>query len=88
MDIIAIEKEVFEMVVDRINQLDTRFNKNETELINDHLFTSKDVQQILGVGSTTLQNYRDTGKISFIKIGNTIRYRWEDLKKLIQSHKQ
>lgn len=87
MDIIAIERKTLLGLLERISSLESQFDKSLEEIKKDRLYNSKEVKEILGIGSTTLQSYRDTGKLPFIKIGKTIRYKWSDLKILITNHR-
>ncbi len=87
MDIIAIERKTFMALVERINLLESQYAKQIEELKRDRLYNSKEVMEILRVGSTSLQNYRDTGKLAYIKTGNTIRYRWAHIQSFLSNHR-
>ena len=83
MEVVVIEKEAFLYLTKRIKNLESRYALLKDELIKDRLYTSKEVQRILGVGRDTMQRYRDSGKLKFIKTGKTIRYRWADIQNLL-----
>lgn len=87
MKIIAIEESVFEILMKRIEALENSLCETSEAHVEKSYFTSKQVMEILGVGSTTLQNYRDNGKLSFYKVGNTIRYRYPDIHDFINNQK-
>ena len=58
--------------------------KNRTPHLNGEKFlTNKDVCRMLHVSSRTLQDWRDTGKIPFIRIKGKILYRESDVLKLL-----
>lgn len=59
--------------------------KNRTPHLNGEKFlTNKDVCKMLHVSSRTLQDWRDTGKIPFIKIKEKILYRESEVLKLLE----
>jgi excisionase family DNA binding protein len=60
--------------------------KNRTPHLNGEKFlTNKDVCKMLHVSSRTLQDWRDTGKIPFIRIKGKILYRQSEVLKLLES---
>jgi len=59
--------------------------KNRTPHLNGEKFlTNKDVCRILHISSRTLQDWRDTGKIPFIRIRGKILYRESEILKLLE----
>ncbi len=85
MKIIAIKEEAFQVLIKRIKSLENRYDLLQEELIRDRLYSSKEVQAILKVGRDSLQRYRDSGRLSFIKTGKTIRYRWSDIESFLSN---
>jgi excisionase family DNA binding protein len=57
--------------LDRLEQSQNRIFEIATEAT---LYTSEEVQKLLGVSQKTLQTYRDKGLIEFIQIGGLVRY--------------
>lgn len=54
--------------------------QNRTPHLNGEKFlTNREVCQLLRISSRTLQNWRDTGKISFIKLKGKILYRESEI---------
>jgi hypothetical protein len=49
---------------------------------------SADVKAILNISSGTLQHLRDSGTLPFSKIGGTIYYERNEIKKLFEMNKQ
>lgn len=47
------------------------------------LFTAKETAKILRVSEITLHRWRRDGKIPFVRINGSIRYREKDLEKII-----
>jgi len=59
--------------------------KNRTPHLNgDKFLTNKDVCRMLHTSSRTLQDWRDTGKIPFIRIKGKILYRESEIMKLLK----
>jgi hypothetical protein len=58
--------------------------KNRTPHLNGEKYlTNKDVCQMLHISTRTLQDWRDTGKIPFIRIKGKILYRELDVLKML-----
>ena len=61
--------------------------KNRTPHLNgDKFLTNKDVCRMLHISSRTLQDWRDTGKIPFIRIKGKILYRESEVFKLLEQN--
>ncbi|MFT4073605.1 MAG: helix-turn-helix domain-containing protein [Dysgonamonadaceae bacterium] len=59
--------------------------KNRTPHLNDEKFlTNKDVCQMLHISKRTLLDWRDTGKIPFIRIKGKILYRESEIMRLLE----
>jgi len=60
--------------------------KNRTPHLNGEKFlTNKDVCVMLHISSRTLQDWRDTGKIPFIRIRGKILYRESEIMSLLDT---
>lgn len=60
--------------------------KNRTPHLNGEKFLSnRDVCKMLHVSSRTLQDWRDTGKISFIQIKGKILYKQSKINNLLET---
>ncbi|MDH6309431.1 excisionase family DNA binding protein [Dysgonomonas sp. PFB1-18] len=46
---------------------------------DNRLLTSKEVCKLLCISPRTLQEWRNTGKIPFIKIGEKVLYKWSEI---------
>ena len=53
-------------------------------LYGEKYLTNREVCQLLRISSRTLQNWRDTGKIPFIKLKRKILYRESVVKKRLE----
>ena len=79
MQIYVIEKSAFDKLVAKIEELETRFNLPPSDLPFDKLYQPDEVCTILGVGRRTLENYRNQGRLAFIKLGRKVMYRAADI---------
>lgn len=62
--------------------------KNRTPHLNGEKYlTNKDVCQMLHVSKRTVQDWRDTGKIPFIRIKGKILYRESEVLKLLDTRR-
>lgn len=60
--------------------------KNRTPHLNGEKYlTNKDVCRMLYISKRTLQDWRDTGKIPFIRIKGKILYRESEILKTLES---
>jgi excisionase family DNA binding protein len=60
--------------------------KNRTPHLNGEKYlTNKDVCRMLHISTRTLQDWRDTGKIPFIRVKGKILYRESDILKLLSA---
>jgi len=59
-----------------ISQIEQIIRKvlSEKEIQQDKLLSSEEVMQLLGISTTTLQKWRNDGKIPFTRIDNKIFY--------------
>jgi excisionase family DNA binding protein len=53
------------------------------------LLTTKETAALLGIGKSTLEQDRLYGRLSipFVRLGRSIRYRWEDVDAYLQNLK-
>jgi len=52
------------------------------------LLTIKEVAQLLGVSPVTVHRYKREKGLPYIKIGNTLRFDWEDVRRWVEGHKR
>lgn len=72
----------FVMALDELSATIQQALQNRTPHLNgEKYFTNREVCQLLRISSRTLQNWRDTGKIQFIKLQGKILYRESDILK-------
>ena len=73
--------ELLNSKIARLEELMSSENQHKKEWL-----TEKEARDFLGIGRTTLQNYRKDGVLSFSQVGAKIYYRRDDLEKHIQDH--
>jgi hypothetical protein len=72
--------------MDEMVELISRVLKNRTPHLNGEKYlTNRDVCRMLHIRYCTLQDWRDTGKIPFIRIKGKILYRESEVLKLIEN---
>lgn len=65
-------------------------NKVSNELTNssyDAILTTDQLMQILSICRRSAQNLRDSGKLTFYRVGGKILYRYSDVMRLLDNHK-
>ena len=74
----------FFAVLDELLDSISQALKNRTPHLNgDKFLTNKDVCRMLRISTRTLQDWRDTGKIPFIRIKGKILYRESEVLELL-----
>jgi hypothetical protein len=72
--------------LDRIASAMERFFSTRTPtLFGEHFYTDKELSKKLKLSRRSLQDYRDEGRIQYIKLGGKILYRSSDIEKLLES---
>ena len=56
-------------------------------LTTDMLMTTDMLIKLLHTCRRSIQNYRDSGKLTFYKVGGKILYRMSDVNKMLDKHK-
>lgn len=90
MEIITMNKEVFDLIIKRILLLSKQVNEMKSKYGDKAMskyLNSSDVCDILHIKSRTLQTYRETGKIGFTQIGRKIYYRCIDISRFIENNR-
>lgn len=57
-------------------------------LKGERYFTDRELSFLLHVSRRTLQEYRNEGLLSYVRIGGKVLYRESDIKELLDSHYQ
>ncbi len=69
-----------------IKGIDVLRKKNRPLLDGHRYLTDDELSRLLHINRRTLQDYRNMGRIPFIKLGGKVLYREEDVKKLLQEN--
>ena len=89
MEIIAIEKNVFEQIKQRF----ANFAKQVKALCgdgrnNEQWLSNTEVCELLKISHRTLQSYRDNGTLPYSQIGRKCYYKSSDVEQLLNQSKQ
>ena len=75
----------FVMALDEQSATIQQSLQNRTPHLNgEKYFTNREVCQLLRISSRTLQNWRDTGKIQFIRLNGKMLYKEQNIKILLE----
>ncbi len=88
MSNIIIEKKVFELFIIKFEYLLEKLNKiydEENALHNNIWLDAQDVCMALNISKRKLQTYRNSGRLSYTKIGKKYYYNKTDVEHLIES---
>jgi excisionase family DNA binding protein len=66
------------------NQLITSENERIKSLNGESFYIDEELSKKLKVSRRSLQDYRDEGRIPYIKLGGKILYRASDIEKLLE----
>jgi len=76
--------------MEQIEELNSKLDRvlagNAVEKHNK-IYTTEEVSKLLSVSKRTLQNYRDTGKMTFSQVGRKIYYQDIDIERFIKGNK-
>lgn len=61
-------------------------DSNRPLLNGEQYLTNRDVSEKLHISMRTLQDYRDTGKLAFIKLDGKILYKASDINRLLEEN--
>jgi predicted site-specific integrase-resolvase len=64
-----------------------KINTTKTMLIPGFVYNSEQVCELFNICKKTLQNFRDRGQISYVKIGRKVIYSFEDLNDLLNKNR-
>ena len=64
--------------------LETLFPKRKSSLDGESFYTDEELSQRLKISRRSLQDYRNQGRISYIKLGGKILYRSSDVERMLE----
>ena len=63
-----------------IARMDTQNNSEQTpDRVSERLLKKAELAERLGVSSRTIDDWQRRGRIAYLKIGRSARYRWGDV---------
>jgi excisionase family DNA binding protein len=77
-------KSFFRSMESLIASMERLFASRKPTLRGESFYTDKELAQRLKLSSRTLQDYRNEGRIPYIKLGGKILYRASDIEKLLE----
>jgi len=86
MTVITIESDAFNKIIDSIKKIEEHILKPQTKPLSEIWLDIPETLKMLHVSKRTLQNYRDTGVLSFSKKGGKIYFRESDLQAHLLKH--
>jgi len=88
MEIISMNIKVFNAFARRVEDIEEkaeRLYRRQADLGLKDWLDNQDVCEILDITKRTLQSYREKGLLPYARIEHKIRYKPEDVQKLLQS---
>ena len=85
MNVITIESEAFQQLINQLEEIKGKLNEKKKPL-SELWLDNQDVCELLHCSKRTLQNYRDTKRISFSQIGAKIYYKTSDVELFLYEH--
>ena len=64
--------------------LETLFSKYKSSLDGESFYTDEELSQQLKISRRSLQDYRNQGRIPYIKLGGKILYRSSDVERMLE----
>ena len=64
--------------------LETLFSKRKSSLDGESFYTDEELSQRLKISRRSLQDYRNQGRIPYIKLGGKILYRSSDVERMLE----
>lgn len=85
MEIVGIEKNVFDVMVRKFKAMVEKIHKlcPPKSKLKDEWLDNQQVCQLLNISKRTLQYYRSSGKISHTQIGYKNYYKASDIEKML-----
>jgi DNA-binding transcriptional MerR regulator len=88
MEIISMSTKVFDTLTQRVEDIEEqaeRLHRRQEDIGLKDWLDNQDVCEILDITKRTLQSYREKGLLPYSRIEYKIRYKPEDVQKLLQS---
>ncbi|MEI6899516.1 MAG: helix-turn-helix domain-containing protein [Bacteroidota bacterium] len=86
METIQIISESFRRVLEKLDQVDRKLEKNTGNPLSDTWLDIDETCDLLKISRRTLQNYRDNGILPFSQVGGKIYFRASDIEDHLHRH--
>jgi MerR family transcriptional regulator, repressor of the yfmOP operon len=87
MEIITMQSEAFQLLVEKINDINKVVVQIKTDKMQqEHWLDIQETCQLLKISKRTLQSYRDKGIIGFSQISGKIYFRLTDIETHLAAH--
>jgi excisionase family DNA binding protein len=86
MNVITIEHEAFQQINDRLAAIESGLNRTVEQHFEKTWMDGRKVAEMLDISRSTLQIYRDQGKIGFSQVGRKVYYRASDVLAFLEKH--
>ena len=83
---LMVPKSEWDAQAERIERIENLILLNARNTRNEEWLSGKDVVEMLGISSRTLQNWRDQNAIRYSQIGDIIRYKKTDIDEFLDEH--
>ena len=90
MECIALEKDAYKMIIERIAKLKSRVNDlypKEDDRIKSGWIENAELVRRLNISLRTLQSYRERGVIGFSMIGRKVYYKITEIEELLEKNR-
>lgn len=85
-ELVILTKEAYEEINAKLDAILSQANKKVVE--SDKLLSNIEAAAFLKVSKSTIQTYRNTGKIAFVQVKRKILYRQDDLQEFLIRNKK
>ncbi|MDO7138908.1 MULTISPECIES: helix-turn-helix domain-containing protein [Algibacter] len=85
MSAVILTTEQFKELVNRLDSLNSKLEKNSTE-VKETFLDNQDFIQLMNISKRTAQTWRDEGIVSFSQIGSKIYYKMKDVEVLLNKN--
>jgi len=90
MELLDLKSQEAIEFIDRIEKISSLFKetlaRRKPQLNGERFLTNNDLRKILHISERTLQEYRDTGMLPYIKITGKILYKESDVLKVLEEN--
>jgi hypothetical protein len=88
MNVITIEHEAFQQITDRLAAIEKGLHQSVEQHFENTWMDGQKVLKLLDISRSTLQAYRDQGKLGFSQIGRKMYYRASEVLAFLENHHQ